>query len=64
MKEVLSAIDVARKLRVGRRTVLRLIENGTLKGFKRGRLIRVTAASVQRLLDGQTAGAEKDGERP
>jgi len=57
VKDVLSAIEVARRLRVGRKTVLAMIERGELKGFKRGRLIRVTAASVQRLLDGQAAEA-------
>ena len=65
MKEVLSAIEVAKRLRVGRKTVVEMIQGGQLKGFKRGRLIRVTAESVRRLLDGaektpeETPGAER-----
>lgn len=61
MKDVMNAIEVARRLRVGRQTVLRMIERGELKGFKRGRLIRVTFASVEGLLAGQAAETAGQG---
>ncbi len=60
MKDVLSLAEVCRALRVGRRTAATMLARGELKGFRRGRIVRISRASVQRLLDGK--GSEAPGE--
>lgn len=50
MSDAMNAAEVMRMLRIGRTTLGRLIEDGTLRGFKRGKVVRVARASVERLL--------------
>ena len=56
---LLTAREVAELLRVSRKTVLRLLRQGALKGFSRGRLTRIEVESLREwLASGRVHGAE------
>lgn len=63
MQATLNCLEVMRKLRVSRRTVRDMLAAGELRGFRRGKVFRVTRDSVERLLDGppQHRPAEDQG---
>ncbi len=53
MKQLLTAAEAGRILRVSTDTILRMLERGDLKGFRSAKTTRVFADSVERLLGQQ-----------
>ena len=47
--------EAARELKVSERTVRNMIRDGRLKGMKAGKIVRVAADSLRRLLADETA---------
>ena len=54
-RPMVTANEAARILRVTRQTVRAMIERGELEGFSRGKLTRVTAESLERLMHGHSS---------
>ena len=52
----LNCLEVMRALRVSRQTVRDMLAAGELRGFRRGKVFRVTRLSVEQLLDGVSTG--------
>ncbi len=57
--ETLNCAEVMRLLRVSRDTVVQMLENRELRGFRRGKVIRVDRRSLDRLL-----GRDEEASRP
>ena len=55
LPEYLTIDDMVAALRVDRRTILRMVEDGRLPGLKLGKIIRFDPAAVQHLFDAQRA---------
>ncbi len=49
--EILKPSEVATRLRVSRKTVGRLIDNGVLPALRAGRVIRISATAVETVLN-------------
>lgn len=59
---LLTAREVAELLRVSRKTVLRLLRQGALHGFSRGRLTRIEVGSLREwLASARPRGAAEPG---
>lgn len=52
MRKVLNCAQTMAALHVSRATVRDMLAKGELQGFRRGKIVRVTAESVERLLNG------------
>lgn len=57
-EEIYSLEQVAKKLQVSERTIMREIKAGKIKAFKAGRALRFTAAAVQDYIEGQAVKPE------
>lgn len=53
--QVLMIAETAKAIRVDPRTVRKLLRSGRLQGFEAGKVVRVTADSVERLMRGESA---------
>lgn len=51
--DVLTVDEVAEKLRIHRVTVVKLLTDGTLKGFKIGSSWRIKKESLNKFMDGE-----------
>lgn len=60
MKDVMTCSEVVRRTRLSRRHVMALLRRGQLDGVQLGRVVRITAESVEALLHGKRpeAGVE------
>jgi excisionase family DNA binding protein len=58
--EIFSLEQVAKKLNVSERTVIRQIQAGKLVGFKVGRSWRFRAEALDKYIEGQEATAKED----
>ncbi len=55
MKSTLNCAEVMRLLRISRSTVREMLACGELRGFERGKIIRIDRRSVDRLLGREDA---------
>lgn len=58
MDEILTPVEVARRLKVKKRTVLEWLRKGKLKGLKLGRLWRVRMRDLETFLQNIEEGLE------
>ncbi len=59
MRTTLNCREVMRLLRVTRATVRAMLGRGDLRGFQRGKVIRIDPRSVERLLGWDTEGGRE-----
>ena len=57
MKETLNAKETMQLLRISRETLREMLASGQLRGFERGKVIRIDRRSVDKLLRGRTVSA-------
>ncbi len=57
LKETLNARETMQLLRISRATLRVMLASGELRGFERGKVIRVDRRSVEELLRGRAASA-------
>jgi excisionase family DNA binding protein len=57
VKETLNARETMRLLRISRDTLRALLSSGKLRGFERGKVIRIDRRSVEELLRGRAVSA-------
>lgn len=58
--EILTPKEIARKMKVSRKTVIRWIVSGELAGFRYGRLYRVARSAFKKFLCSHMICKEKD----
>lgn len=63
MSSTMNCVEVMKALRCSRSTVKAMLDRGELRGFRRGNLIRIVRASVERLLDGPATPGEVRSEK-
>ena len=62
--EVLNGVQTMKLLRITRTTLAAMLASGQLRGFVRGKVIRVSRQSVEELLGGRLGvGSDRAGER-
>lgn len=58
MDDIMTPVEVARRLKVKKRTVLEWLRQGKLKGLKLGRLWRIRARDLENFLQSVEDGLE------
>ncbi|MCE7874680.1 DNA-binding protein [bacterium CPR1] len=58
MDDIMTPVEVARRLKVKKRTVLEWLRQGKLKGLKLGRLWRIRARDLDQFLQSVEDGLE------
>lgn len=59
MDDIMTPVEVARRLKVKKRTVLEWLRQGKLKGLKLGRLWRIRARDLENFLQSVEDGLEE-----